>query len=214
MKKSNFAEMSPLEYLLYTIFHPVDGFQEMKFNKKGSRLIMISIIVLWVFEELLTRIFTDYDLNKYSSEDESLLRVAIITGLTFLIAILANWCFCTLLDGKGRLADIAIVGAYSLIPYIVIRLFIMLLSHIVTSETETFFNYILVVSIIWSFVIAFSGLQVMHEYSSLMTIVSLVLTVVGILIIMFIGLIAVQLYQQIIMFVSTIIMELNYSYMS
>ena len=211
MKYSSFANMRPTAYLFYSMLHPSDGFQEMKYNKKGSPLLMCVILVLWAAEELFTRIFTDYDLNGYSGADESLFRVAIITFLTFLIAVAANWCFCTLLDGKGRMIDIAVVGAYSLTPYILVRYLIIVISHFTTNSVESFLNYAVMAAILWSFVMIFAGLQVIHEYSAWMTLASLVLTVVGILIIMFIGLIAVQLYQQIMTFASTIIMELQYS---
>lgn len=210
MKHDGFAQMSSISYLFYTIFHPTEGFQELKYNKKGSRLIVFLILVLYTLTELLTRVLTDFDLNSYTEADESLFRVASVSCLTFVIAIVANWCFCTLLDGKGRMFDIAVVGTYSLLPYIFTRLVLIVLSYVTTNSIETFLNYAIVIAILWSFIMIFAGLQVIHEYSVGMTILSLILTVVGIVIIMFIGLLAVQLYQQIFTFISTIVMELRY----
>ena len=139
-----------------------------------------------------------------------LFNVVVVTALTFIIAIISNWCFCTLLDGKGKLIDIAMVGASALVPYIVVKLIEIVLSHFVTTSLSSFFYYAVTLAVIWGFFIVFAGLQNIHEYSALMTIVSLLLTVLGIMIVIFLLLVVVQLYQQIVVFISTIALEIKY----
>ncbi len=210
MKHSAYADKSSTWYLFYSLLHPSDAFQEMKYNRKFSGLQTVLIVVLWMLTELCAIELTDFDLNAYVGQEKSLLRVAVITALTFLIAVIANWCFCTLLDGKGRLLHIASVGASALVPYIAVRICEILLSYITNSGAATFFQYAVTVAVIWGFIIVFLGLQAVHEYSAGMTLLSLALTVVGIVIIIFVGLIVVQLYQQIVVFISTIVLELQY----
>ena len=41
-----FETMSPLRYLFYIFIHPVTGFEELKYNKKGS-LVLANCIMLW-----------------------------------------------------------------------------------------------------------------------------------------------------------------------
>ena len=210
MKYGGFAQMSPAAYLFYSIVHPSDGFQEMKYNRKGSMRIALMMLGAWVLIELFSRIFTDYDLNDYAGTDESLFRVAVITVLVFAIAVFSNWCFCTLLDGKGRLRDIAIVGAYSLTPYLAYKAVFIVLSYVVTASAAPIFTYISWVFLFWSALLIFIGLRTIHDYSTLKTLFSVVLTIFGILIILFIGLLTVNLYQQIYVFISTLIMEMRY----
>ena len=86
--------------------HPRDGFLELKANKKGSSLVVTITIALWLLVEMFNRTCTGYDMNTFSAEDTSLLRTSVITVMIFFMVAISNWCFCTLLDGKGKLKDI------------------------------------------------------------------------------------------------------------
>lgn len=209
MKYVSFSEKKPIWYIRYALLHPSDAFQEMKFNKKQSPLLVCGIVFLWLLTELASVLFMDYDFDPEVGT-QSLFNVVVVTALTFIIAIISNWCFCTLLDGKGKLIDIAMVGASALVPYIVVKLIEIVLSHFVTTSLSSFFYYAVTLAVIWGFFIVFAGLQNIHEYSALMTIVSLLLTVLGIMIVIFLLLVVIQLYQQIVVFISTIALEIKY----
>ena len=155
--------------------------------------------------------FTGYDMNAFDAEDTSLLRTAVITVMIFFIVCISNWCFCTLLDGKGRLKDICVVAAYALVPYIIVRILTTCGSWVLAGDEQSFLNYALIVSEIWAFFIAFSGLQEIHEYSFAKTILAIFLTIVGLIIMLFIILMIMMLFQQLYFFLVTIYYEIVYT---
>lgn len=210
MKRTGFDTMSPYAYPFYICMHPRDGFLEMKANKKGSLLVTSIIVVLWLLVEIFHRTATGYDLNNFAAEDSSLLRTSVITIMIYFMVCLSNWCFCTLLDGKGRLADICVVAAYSLVPYIIVRFITVLLSWVLTGNESVFLNYAIIIAEVWCAGIAFSGLEEIHEYSIPKTVLAVFLTFVGLVIILFVALMLLMLFQQVYFFIVTIIFEAKY----
>jgi len=73
-----------------------------------------------------------------------------------------------------------------------------------------FLNYAVIVAELWGVLIAFSGLQEMHEYTFLKTIWSIFLTIVCLIIMFFIVLMLLILFEQLYFFITTVIFELRY----
>lgn len=209
-KRTGFDTMSPFLYPFYICRHPRDGFLELKANKKGSTLVVFITVALWLFVELFHRAATGFDMNAFKAEDTSLLRTAVVTIIMFAMVCLSNWCICTLMEGKGKLKDICVVAANALVPYIIVRFITVLLSWILAGEEQVFLTYAVVVSEIWGAMIAFSGLQEIHEYSFLKTIFSIVLTIVCLIIMFFIALMLLMLFQQLYFFLVTVVFEIRY----
>ena len=149
-------------------------------------------------------------MNPFDKEDLSLLRTGLITVIIFVMVCLSNWCICTLIDGKGKLVDICTVAAYALVPYIAVRFITTLLSLVLAGDEQVFLTYAVVVSEIWACIIAFSGLEQIHEYTIGKTVVSILLTIVGLIIMLFIALMLLILFQQLYYFIATVIFEFRY----
>lgn len=210
MKRSGFQTMSPYAYPFYTMIHPKDGFQEMKMNHKGSVSVTVLIISVYILVQILYRKLVDFDLNSYNAEEISSFRVVIIMAATFFIVTASNWCFCTLLDGKGKYKDICYVAACAVLPMMIMQVLAIAASQFFTLNENIILQYPMLVSQGWSLLLFFVGLSEIHDYSAKKTFFSLLLTVVGIFIILFLSLLLVTLFQQLYYFVATIIFELKY----
>ncbi len=210
MKRTGFDTMSPYLYPFYICRHPRDGFLELRANKKGSSTVVLITVALWLFVELFYRVATSFDMNQFDAADASLLRTAIVTVIMFVMVCLSNWCICTLMEGKGKLIDICVVAANALVPYIIIRFLTTILSWVLAGDEQIFLTYAITVSQIWGVIIAFGGLQEMHEYTFAKTILSVVLTIAALIIMFFIALMLLILFQQLYFFVVTIMYELRY----
>ena len=210
MKRTGFDTMSPWLYPFYICRHPRDGFLELKANKKGSTAVVLVTVLLWLFVELFYRVASGFDMNSFNAEDTSLLRTAVTTVLMFVMVCLSNWCICTLMDGKGKVKDICVVAANALVPYIIVRILTTMLSWTLAGDEQVFLTYAVVVAEIWGALIAFSGLQEIHEYSFAKTILAIVLTIACLIIMFFITLMLLILFEQLYFFVTTLIFELRY----
>ncbi len=210
MKRTGFDTMSPYLYPFYILKHPRDGFLELKANKKGSTLVVLITVIAWLFVELFYRSATGYDMNQFDIADMSLLRTAVVTVIMFLMVCISNWCICTLIEGKGKLKDICVVAANALLPYIIVRFITTMLSWVLAGDEQVFLTYAVVVSELWAVVIAFFGLQEIHEYTFVKTIIAVLLTIVCLIIMFFIVLMLLILFEQVYYFVVTVVFELRY----
>lgn len=74
---------------------------------------------------------------------------------------------------------------YALLPYILIQLPLILLSHVISFDEASYYSVLASVSIIWCVLLVFVGLMEVHDYSPGKTLIFLVATVFGALVILF-----------------------------
>lgn len=210
VRATGFGNMSVYRYPFYIMLHPYDGFLEMKANKKASLKAASLIVLSWIFVENFYRSMTVFDVNPFYFDQISILETTIVSLIVYAMVCIANWCFCSLLNGKGKMKDIFVVVAYSLIPYIISRFAWVLLSNIFTIDEQVLFSYVVVLTKIWCVIMVFLGLKEIHEYSAKKTLLSLALTIVGVVIMLFLGILFVLMTQQLYTFILKVLFELKY----
>lgn len=209
MKSGFYANMPRWKYPLYILRHPVDGYQEMKNNRKFSMKAANLILLAWVILSVLNWGYIDFDFRTNFNE-VSLVQVLLTTVVIFAMVVVANWCFCTLMDGKGRMHEIWICIAYALLPYITCGYIRFFFSFVLVSDEAVFLTYLVSVSGIWSFLLFLLGLSILHDYSLSKTIASFLLTVLGVFIMLFFAVLVSGLLVQIYGFFMTVYSEISY----
>lgn len=207
--KGSYASMSKTAYLFYILRHPIDGYHELKNNNKFSMLRANILLGLWVLLSILNWGYIDYDFRT-NFEDVELIFILGTTVLLFAMSVLSNWSFCTLLDGKGRFKEIWVVCAYALLPYLICGYIRVFLSFFMVIDEAVFLTYLQSVALLWSFFLIVVGLSALHEYEIKKTLASILLTILGDLIILFLMVLVSGLVTQIYNFFATVISEIYY----
>lgn len=209
-----YAGMNKYLYPLYILAHPVDGFRELKNNKKFSLAAANVILALWVLQRILSWGYSDFDFKTASALESpvNLPQILLTTVVVFAIFCVSNWCFCTLMDGKGRLGEIWTACAYALIPYVAIALLQVWLSHALTLDEGVFLTYMNVIGLLWSAFLLFQAIYTVHDYTVPKAFAAIALTVVGVLIIAFLVILVTGLANQIYSFFKTIFYEIKLRY--
>lgn len=211
-----YSHMSKNVYPLYILFHPVDGFREMKVNNKFSLAFANGVLVLWVLFGILDWGYVDFDFKtsfRQLEGDINIFQVLLTTVLIFSISVLSNWCFCTLMDGKGKMKEIWIAGAYAMMPYVLLGILRVGLTHVMTADEASYLAYLDTIGVIWSALLVFLALMIIHDYSAFKTVGSILLTLCGVLIIGFLVVLVSGLVSQIYSFFATIYFELKLRYL-
>jgi hypothetical protein len=199
-----------LRYSLHVITHPFDGFWDLIHEKKGTLAAAHTFLVLFLVVRVLKLILTNFQfinapiqhLNVFS-EMGSLL-------FPFLILCVANWAMTTLFEGKGRFKDIYMAMCYALVPYILIQLPMVIISNGLTFEEGSIFSIMLSVSVIWCVFLVFVGLMQVHDYGPGKTLIFLVVTVVGALVIIFLILVFFSLLSDAVSYFISLYREIIY----
>lgn len=202
--------MGQSKLIFHTIFHPFQGFEEIKLKKSGSVKLSIFILAVWFLSAICDRQLTGFIFNPYRTDKMNVLALLPGTIILFIVWTISNWAFCTLLDGKGSFREIWIVSAYSLVPYVIFTFVSIFASNIITLEGGVFLSWIIQLGKWWSIILIVVALQQIHEYTFKKTLMSILLTLLGISIIAFLVLLTFSLYNQVAVFISTIYKEILY----
>ena len=206
--RRNSYEHSPLERKftapLFTMLHPIDGYHKLKTEKRWSLAVAVGILTV-LFLSLTAKWFlTGFSFNTNRALDYNvfitLLQAFLILGVT----AVANWAVCTLIEGKGRLIDIFCMLTYSLLPYIFSLMIYVLLSNVMTLDEASLLEAIKIIGTVWTGILIFVGFMTIHEFSFKKTVLSVVMTVLGIAVIIFLAVLFVGLLQQVISFFKSV----------
>jgi hypothetical protein len=197
-----------IAYGYRVIFHPFDGFWDIKHEKRGSMAAAVVLVVL-----LLAVTLFDYQFKGFLfMEDKLRMRVSLITeilkiGLPFILWVFASWSLTTLLDGEGSLKDIAIATAYCLLPMILIKVPMTLASNFVTVDEGAFITVFNGISYFWAGLLLFISVVVTHQYTVPKAILTILMSVVCMGILLFLSMLVVTLAQQIVSFFMMVYQE-------
>lgn len=200
------------KYVSYVMFHPVEGFDEMRYKKGGSLSVSIVLYLAFLFSVICQQKYTGKQFTFVNDANVSIQATFLYTLGLMLAAVFANWGFCVLMDGKARVKDLWIILNYALVPYTVFSYIKVLLSNFATSEEGALTNVLLWVGILWSAFMLLRALMAYHEFSFSGAIGSVVLTVIGVVIILFLLILVLSLFQKIFSTISVIFYEISFRF--
>jgi len=174
-----------MKYAKHVLFHPFDGFWDLTHEKRGSFAAATTFLVLFLVTDIAQLLFTNFQFINAPLQYVNVFEQAASLLLPFLILCLANWSMTTLFDGKGRFIDIYIAMCYALVPFTLIQLPLVFVSNIIAADEAAFYTVLMSFSNAWCIFLIFVGLMQVHDYSPGKTLIFLVVTVVGALIIIF-----------------------------
>lgn len=199
-----------LKYVFHLIFHPLDGFWDLKHEKRGSLPAAFTFVALAMVTITLEKQNTAFLFNPNRLSELNAVVDVITVLLLYVLWCVANWCTTSLMDGKGKMKDIFMYVGYSLAPLPLIRIPMVAFSYIITADEGTFYTIFNTVSILWAAWLLFMGTMTIHQYSVKKTVATCIITVLGMGIIMFIGLLFFSVINQMIDFVATIYQEIRF----
>lgn len=203
-------DLTQKQWVKHTVFHPFEGFEDLRWKKAGSVLFASIVIVLWFVGAVLYDNFYGQQFMMSSVRLFSVVPYIVQTIVLFLTWVVGNWSICTLLEGEGTMKKIYIYSAYAMIPYVVQLYLQVIMSHFLTRDEAIFITTVSVIGTIWSVVLMFMAIKAVHQYTVSKTIFAMVLTVVAMLLILVLLVLLVALFQQVYVFGTSVYTEISY----
>lgn len=206
-KKRHFGH--EIAYGFYIIFHPFDGFWDLKHEKRGSLRGAIFFIVLAIATFYYQAIGQGYLLNprgKYAGLWTQILGVLV----PLFLFVLANWCLTTLFEGEGSFKDIFIAVSYSLVPIPLVIIPATIYSNFCINTETDIVALLGTLAFIWLGILAFFGTMVTHDYSMGKNVITVLGTVVAMVFIMFVAVLFTTLVGKIVSLITNIVTEIQY----
>ena len=198
-----------LIYGFYIIFHPFDGFYDLKHEHRGSvraSLVFVALTVLTFFYQGMGRGYVFNPTGKLTT----IYAQAISVLVPFFLFIIGNWCLTTLFEGEGSFKDIFVACSYSLLPLILLNVPATLCSNWVTQTEAELVTMVGTIAFIWVGLLLFCGTMITHDYSLGKNFITIIGTIVAMACIIFIVLLFSMLLSKLVSLVTNIVTELQY----
>lgn len=202
-----------LERVLYAkhiIFHPFDGFWDLKHEERGNVKSAIILLIMLLLGLLFSWFNTGFLFNTRDIRNINIVREVLSILFTFGLWCIVNWGFTTLTDGKGSLKDIFIYSAYALTPITIIIILVTIISNYMIIGESYFYYLFLGFSVIWAIGLLFVGTIVTHDYTLGKGILSIIIIIIGIVVVAFIGLLFFMIIDRLIYFFIDLYHEIVY----
>ncbi len=200
-----------LKYAFHVITHPLDGFWDLKHEKRGRGYIAVIFLILYVLTGILNSQFNNYTFNelKVFPERINIVGSFVTTALVVVIWVAANWGLTTLFDGEGSMKDVFLYTGYSMLPLVLSQIILLPLTNVLTVNEATIVTLVTVVGYGWTGILLYTGTMTTHQYSGGKTFLILLAILLGMVIIVFLGMLFFFLVQEIWNFIYTIYLELE-----
>lgn len=202
--------LDSLHYPLYVIFHPFDGFWDLKYENRGRKWVATLLVALTVVTFAVERSLSGFAVSAVPDRQLDILYELKFVMVPLLLFLVGNLSITTLMDGKGTLGQIYTAVGYTLTPLILIKLPLTLVSNLLTQNELMYVQLLNVIAIVWVAFLLFGALLSTHEYTGSKTVATLIITVVAMLIICFICVLFFSLFSELVGFVYTMFQEMRY----
>jgi len=198
-----------LLFVFHLMFHPFDGFWDLKHEKRGSVRAATVFVGITIIAMFYRSVGLGYVMNPQGTYSTIFMQALVVLVPVFLFVV-ANWCLTTLFEGEGSFKDIYIAVGYSLMPIALTMIPTTLASNFVVASETDILTLLVNLGFIWAGFLIFFGMMVTHDYAGPKNIATTLGTIVGMAFIMFLAILFTSLVVDIVTFVSNIISEINY----
>ncbi len=196
------------KYAFYTVSHPADGYYEIRHRERGSVLVALALVILFSFSFSINRTATSFIVNDVDPLEVNALTELFAVLLLYGLFCVGNWSITCLMEGEGRLKDIAIAIGYAMTPMIVCLNIGTIVSQFVAQNEEAFYYMIVAIGVAYGLFMMLIGIMQVHNYTLGKTMVTIFLTFIAMFIIIFIVLLFADLINQVYSFFHSIYQEL------
>ena len=198
LKRGRRTYKEELLYSAHLIFHPFDGFWDLKHENRGSVRGALTFIGLTIVSFCF----------KYAGINVFFEIIGVM--LPVMLFVTANWCLTTLFEGEGSFKDIFVATGYAVAPLPFMTILSTALANVLTAEESGILTMINNIAYVWVGILLFFGVMITHDYQLGKNILTIIGTIVGMIVIVFLVALFATLIGKIISFISNIITELSF----
>ena len=167
---------------LRIMFHPFDGFYDLKFEGKWGAIPILLVFTLLVRMGSLS--WSSFHFSELDPEDTSFFLELIKIMAPWLTWCIASYAVSSIAYGEGTFKQIVIASAYCLMPYILFNLpLVVVFSHILSRDEKAMYYFLFAVIQCWVGLLFFIQVWSIHNFTFGRALGITALTLISILVI-------------------------------
>jgi hypothetical protein len=180
----------------------------MKFNKEGRLwLAFLNFFVVCVSLAFAEQYTSQLVLPRDTMHMNSFWQFVTLSAMLILFCA-SNWSVTSLTDGEGKFKEIIMAVCYAMTPLVLTIIPATVLSDFLTVEEAGFYFMILSAATFYFVFLVFAGLVTVHNYSASKAIITVILTFIALVVIVFLMTLLFTLLNQFATFVSSVYSEI------
>ncbi|MEG0570210.1 MAG: YIP1 family protein [Oscillospiraceae bacterium] len=205
MKKT----LAGIKYSLYVLSHPIDGFYRIRFENAGNLISCFVLLVALVASFICKESYTGFIFTETDPRDFNVLWTIANVLVPVVLWCVANWSITVLMDGCGRFIDIFMATVYATVPLTATTFLNVILSRWLAQDEQTFLSIIMYIGVFLTGLLLFMGMLTIHQFTVLRTVFALILTLIGMVFIVFLALLFASVMDQLIGYITSVITEIK-----
>ena len=196
-------------YANHLMFHPFDGFWDLKHEKRGSLRGAMFYLVFAIVTFTYQSSGSSYVFNPTGNYPSIFVQIISVI-VPLMLWVVGNWCLTTLMEGEGSFKDIFIATCYALAPLPLLIIPATIATNFLTVNEAALVTLLESFAFVWVGLLIFTGTMVTHDYSLLKNILTCLGTIVAMVFIMFLALLFTTMLTNVIGFITAIVTEITY----
>lgn len=190
--------------------HPFDFYEEIqKTNRIRWRDAVIVVLLAYV-ARMLSLVLTGYAFETREPYEISYLHEFVWIVVPWFTWCVSNWGVSAILDGEGKFKEVVVGSAFALVPYIVFIVPITLLTFVFSLQEYSTYSVLVKVVFVWTAWLLLLKVKKIHDFEFGKLVFITLLSMIGIAILWFIGILMFGLINQLIQFIIELFREMNF----
>lgn len=205
---------SGITYSLYTLLHPIDTLEGIRYNRTRINMAVPFIIFITAYVVQMAYLFVvHFPLASVELEDVNPLFEAVKLWMIPATWIPASFMATSISGGESKMNEIAFTSALSLVPFIVINVPLMFLSRIMSKSQRSWYGIFSTLAFVGMFLILLLAMMILNNYSLRKTIGMMFVSGFAMLVLWLVMLLCYILTGRMIQFVIGVINEFRLNFL-
>ncbi|OZB94306.1 YIP1 family protein [Paenibacillus sp. XY044] len=204
--------MNTLQLIRQVIVHPIDFFYDIQNPKRISWLQGVLLILLLFVAKMLSLIVMGYAFETRQPYEISWVYEFMWIIVPWGAYCVSNWAVSTILEGEGKFKEIFVGSAFALAPYILFIVPVTLLTNILSLDEQSIILFLSNLLLVWCGWLLLVKIKVLHDFELGKMVGIALLTVIGMVIMLFVLILMYGLINQFCSFILDLIKEVRFRY--
>ncbi|WNS43432.1 Yip1 family protein [Paenibacillus sp. MMS20-IR301] len=201
--------MNTLRMIHQVVAHPYEFYHDIQGKQRIAWFQAILIILLTFAARMISILITGYAFQTREPHEISMFHEFIWLVVPWLTWCVSNWGVSTILDGEGKFKEIFVGSAFALAPYMLFIIPVTLLTLVLSLDEASTFNLLQKFVVVWVAWLILLKVKILHDFEIRKVIFITVISLVGIAIIWFVGILLFGISNQFVSFIVDLLKELR-----
>lgn len=201
--------MNTLRMIRKVLAHPYDFYEEIQEPDQIKWFQGVLIVLLTFAAKMLSIMLTGYAFQTNEPHEISMFHEFIWIIVPWLTWCVSNWGVSTILDGEGKFKEIFVGSAFALVPYMLFIVPVTLLTLVLSLEEASIYTLGIRFLLLWVGWLFLVKVKTIHDFTFKKMIFITLISLIGIGIIWFVGILLFGIANQFITFIIDLFKELR-----